>query len=133
MVDWVCRSLGGSLIPRLHLTTLLHRLWLQTNLYCADSGSKQISTAQTRAPNDVIYSRWQRPYWDVYSLHFSIVEGSGDASSIFFYSLWFHPVLVKHMIDQAKGIFAEGQHLHRLIIHISLKAKNLFSGCVLTN
>lgn len=45
----------------------------------------------------------------------------------------FHPVLVKHMIDQAKGIFAEGQHLHRLIIHISLKAKDLFSGFVLTN
>ncbi len=40
MADWVCGSLGGSLIPRLHLTTLLRRLWLQTNLYCADSGSK---------------------------------------------------------------------------------------------
>ncbi len=33
MVDWVCWSLGGSLIPQLLLTTLLHRLWLQTNLY----------------------------------------------------------------------------------------------------
>ncbi len=40
MVDWVCGSLGGSLIPRLHLTTLLRRLGLQTNLYCSDSGYK---------------------------------------------------------------------------------------------
>ncbi len=86
MADWVCRSL----IPRLHLMTLLRRLWLQTNLYCADSGSKQISTAQTLAPNEVLYSRWQQPY----SLHFSIVEGSGDASSIFFYSLWIWWTLV---------------------------------------
>ncbi len=54
MVDWVGGSLGGSLIPWLHLATLLRRLGLQTNLYCADSGSKQTSTAQTRAPNDVI-------------------------------------------------------------------------------
>ncbi len=40
MVDWVCGSLGGSLIVRLYLATLLHRLVLQTNLYCVDSGSK---------------------------------------------------------------------------------------------
>ncbi len=40
MADWVCESLGGSLIPQLHLTTLLRRLWLQKNLYCADSGYK---------------------------------------------------------------------------------------------
>ncbi len=40
MVDWVSGIFGGSLIPRLHLTTLLRWLWLQTNLYCADSGSK---------------------------------------------------------------------------------------------
>ncbi len=32
-----------------------------------DSGSKWISTVQTRAPNDVIYSRWQRPYWDAFT------------------------------------------------------------------
>ncbi len=51
MADWVCGSLGGSLIPRLHLTTQLYRLWLQTNLYCADSGSKLTSTAQTLTPN----------------------------------------------------------------------------------
>ncbi len=44
--------------------SLLRRLRLQTNLYCADSGSKRISTAQTWAPNDVLFSRWQRPYWD---------------------------------------------------------------------
>ncbi len=53
MADWVC----GSLIPRLHLMTLLHRLGLQTNLYCADSGSKQISTAQTQAPNESLLRR----------------------------------------------------------------------------
>ncbi len=39
MVDWVC----GSLIPRLHLTTLLRRLGLQTNLYYADLGSKSFT------------------------------------------------------------------------------------------
>ncbi len=32
--------------------------------YWAVSGSKRISTAQTLALNDVIFSRWQRPYWD---------------------------------------------------------------------
>ncbi len=126
MVDWVCWSLGGSLIPRLHLTTLLRRLWLQTNLYCADSGSKQISTAQTRAPNESLLRRlWLQTnlycadsgskristaqtrapnesllrrlglqmtsfsqdgngHTEMYSLHSSIVEGSGDALSIFF-------------------------------------------------
>ncbi len=84
MVDWFCGSLGGSLIPRLHLTTLLCWLWLQTNLYCADSGSKRISTAQTLAPNDVIYSRWQWPYWDALTSLFYILEGSGDTSSIIF-------------------------------------------------
>ncbi len=153
MFDWVC----GSLIPRLHLTTLLRRLRLQTNLYYADSGSKSFtldllrrdthwagtgksgsvgisfpqlefpkrnpgssreetlrlgatllassagcipvadtgftahafiqaghyitspgadSTAQTRAPNksllrrlglQIIYSRWQQPYWDAFA------------------------------------------------------------------
>ncbi len=56
----VCGSLGGSLIPRLHLTTLQtlapneslpRRLWLQTNLYRADSGSKRISSTQTQASN----------------------------------------------------------------------------------
>ncbi len=57
MVDWVCGSLGGSLIPRLHLPTLLPRLGLQTNLYCADSGSKPISTVQTRAPNESLLRR----------------------------------------------------------------------------
>ncbi len=83
------------------------RLGLQTNLYSADSGSKWISTVQTRAPNEslqsrlglqtnlyradsapnyVIYSWWQRPYWDVW-LHFSIVEGSGDRLSIFLQSM----------------------------------------------
>ncbi len=58
MVDgWVCWSLGRSFIPWLHLTTLLRRLWLQTNLYCADSGSKRISTAQTLAPNESLLRR----------------------------------------------------------------------------
>ncbi len=44
-------------VPRLHLTTLLRRLGLQTNLYCSDSGSKRISTAQTRAPNESLLLR----------------------------------------------------------------------------
>ncbi len=57
MVDWVCGSLGGSLIPRLHLATLLRRLELQANLYCADSDSKRISTVQTRAPNESLLCR----------------------------------------------------------------------------
>ncbi len=47
--------------------SLLCRLWLQTNLYCADSGSKQIYTVQTLAPNVFIFSRWQRPCWDVFA------------------------------------------------------------------
>ncbi len=51
MFDWVC----GSLIPRLHFMTLLRRLWLQTNLYCPDSGSKLIFTA--RAPNESLLPR----------------------------------------------------------------------------
>ncbi len=59
MVDWVC----GSLIPRLHLTTLLHRLWLQITSFTHNgSGHTQM-------------------LW----LHFNILEGSGDASSIFFF------------------------------------------------
>ncbi len=66
MVDWVCGSLGGSLIPQLHLTTLLRRLWLQMTSFSQDGNG----------------------HTEMYSLHFSIVEGSGDASSIFFYSLW---------------------------------------------
>ncbi len=36
MVDWVCRSLGGSLIPQLHLTTLLRRLVLQMMSFSQD-------------------------------------------------------------------------------------------------
>ncbi len=84
MVDWVC----GSLIPQLHLTTLLRRLRLQTNLYCADSGSKQISTVQTRAPNDVIYSRWQQPYRDAFASLF--YSGRKQRRVVhLFYSLWF--------------------------------------------
>ncbi len=35
-----------------HKMPLLRRIWLQMNLYCADSGSKWISTAQTLAPNE---------------------------------------------------------------------------------
>ncbi len=50
MVDWVCGSLGGSLIES--------------------------------------FSQDGNGHTEMYSLHFSIVEGSGDASSIIFYSLW---------------------------------------------
>ncbi len=62
MADWVCGSFDGSLIPRLHLTTLLRRLELQMTSFTED-GSSHI---------------------EMHSLHFSIVEGSGDASSIVF-------------------------------------------------
>ncbi len=169
MVDWVC----GSLIPRLHLTTLLRRLRLQINLYNADSGSKSftldllrrdthwagtgksgsvgISFPQLEFPKrnpgssrerdaasrchtsgiqcwlhsscrhwihrTCFYTSWSLHHlaWcrlglqtnlyyadsgsksftqdgsshtEMHSLHSFIVEGSGDPSSIFFYSLW---------------------------------------------
>ncbi len=70
--------------------SLLRRPGLQTNLYCADSGSKRISTAQTRAPNESLLSRLGlqmtsfsqdgSSQTEMICLHFSIVEGSGDAS-----------------------------------------------------
>ncbi len=62
MADWVCRSLGGSLIQRLHLTTLLRRLGLQITSFTQDGSSRT----------------------EMYLLHFSIVDGSGDTSSIVF-------------------------------------------------
>ncbi len=62
MFDWVCGSLGGSLIPGLHPTTLLHRLGLQMTSFTQDGSS----------------------HTEMYSLHFSKVEGRGDASSICF-------------------------------------------------
>ncbi len=67
---WVCRSLGGTLIwlwkAPPHDTSvqilapnksLLHRVGLQINLYCADSGSKLISTAQNLSPNKSLLRR----------------------------------------------------------------------------
>ncbi len=62
MADWVCGSLGGSLIPQLHLTTLLRRLGLQMMSFTQDGSGPT----------------------EMHSLHFSVVEGSGDAWSIFF-------------------------------------------------
>ncbi len=62
---WMIGSAGvwAGVWARLHLTTLLRRLWLQ----------KQISTAQTLASNYVIYSRWQRLCWDALaSLFYSV-------------------------------------------------------------
>ncbi len=56
---------------------------IQKNLYCADSGSKRISTAQTLATNDV-FTQDGISHTEMICLHFSIVEGSGDTSSIFF-------------------------------------------------
>ncbi len=66
------------------------------SLYCADSGSKRISTAQTLAPNESLLRRLGLQmtsstqdgsgHTKMYSLHSSIVEGRGDASSLFFYS-----------------------------------------------
>ncbi len=57
--------------------------------YCADSGSKRISTAQTLTPNYVIYSRWQRLYCDdLPSLFYS---GRKQRRVVqLFYSLWFN-------------------------------------------
>ncbi len=98
MVDWVCGGLGGSLIPQLHLTTLLRRLWLQTKLYCADSGSKRSSTAQTLAPNEALLLRlvlqitWftqdSSSHTEMYLLHFSIVEGSGETRRPSFFTVY---------------------------------------------
>ncbi len=59
------------------------------------------TTAQTLAPNDPLLRRlWLQTtsftqdasgHTEMLWLHFSIVERSGDASSIFFYSLWAWP------------------------------------------
>ncbi len=86
--DWLCGSLGGTLIPRLHLTIataqirapsqpILRRLGLQANLYCADSGSKWRHFRKMTAA--ILGMFW---------LHFSIVEESGNASSIFFFTVY---------------------------------------------
>ncbi len=74
--------------------SLLRRLWLQTNLYCADSGYKRISTVQTSFTQD------GSGRTEMYSLHFSIVEGSGDASSIFFYCLCYMQTLSWHSVPK---------------------------------
>ncbi len=126
--------------------SLLRRLWLQINLYCADSGSKLISTAQilkmnlyctdsdsklistaqTLAPNDVIYSRWQRPYWDALdSLFYSgrnwrcvvhLFVCNVAPKSLFFYFLLFHPKMSLTLISfQTRKIFVQSfLTLHRL-------------------
>ncbi len=72
MADWVCGSLGGSLNPRLHLTTLAPN----ESLLCRLGFQMTSFTQDGNGPTEM------------HSLHFSIVEGSRDASSIFFYSLW---------------------------------------------
>ncbi len=56
------------------------------------------STAQNLAPNESVlrrlglqmtsFSQDGNGHTEMYWLHFSIVEGSRDASSIFFYNLW---------------------------------------------
>ncbi len=64
-------------------------------VYCADSGSKRMSTAQT--PNDVIYSQWQQAilrcfgftflYWKEVETHhpyFFTVYGSRKVSVVGF-------------------------------------------------
>ncbi len=64
---WLIRSAGVWAGVWFHGSTSRH--------YCADSGSKHISTVQTIAPNDVIISRWQRPYWDpLASLFYSEIK-----------------------------------------------------------
>ncbi len=73
MVDWVCREFGREF----------------------DSAAPpHYTTAQTRAPNKSLlrrlglqmksFSQDGTCHTEMYSLHFSIVEGSGNASSIFF-------------------------------------------------
>ncbi len=81
---WLIGSVGVWAGVWFHGSTSQH--------YCADSGSKRISTVQTRAPNYLIYSRWQQPYWDVFASLFY----SGRYFRRFyrpvvhlFYSLWF--------------------------------------------
>ncbi len=98
-----------SLLRRLWLqTNLLRRFWLQTNIYCGDSGSKLISTAQTLAPNESLLRRLGlqmtsltqdgSSHTEMYSLHFSIVEGSVDASFIFLQSMVHQKFSQKHYI-----------------------------------
>ncbi len=56
MLLWLIGSAGVWAGVWFHVSTSRH--------YCADSGSKCISIGQTRAPNSVIFSRWQRPFCD---------------------------------------------------------------------
>ncbi len=98
-----CADSGSKLISTAQTLapneSLLRRLWLQTNIYCADSGSKRISTAQTRAPNDITYSRWQQSHGDVFAslfysgrkrrrvVRFFTVYGSSKVSTKTLYTL----------------------------------------------
>ncbi len=106
--------------------SLLRRLGLQTNVYCADLGSKQISTAQTRAPNGVIFSRWQRPYWDdLPSLFYS---GRKRRRVVhLFYSLWFKTDIWSYakawreenksnLILELAGVFTGNRHIKLTIM-----------------
>ncbi len=56
------------------------------NLYSADSGSKQISTEQTRL-QITSFTHDGSGHTEMFWLHFSIVEGSGDRLSIFLQSM----------------------------------------------
>ncbi len=94
LLCWLWLQRTSTVQTRAPNESLLRRLGLQTNLYCADSGCKRISTAQTLAPNKSIlcrlwlqmslFSQHGNGHAEMYLLHFSIVEGSRDASSIFF-------------------------------------------------
>ncbi len=85
--------------------SLLRSLWHQMNHYCAVSGTKRITTAQSLAPNESLlrrlghqtnhYCAESGSKWCIFHLmtvailwmfwlQFSIVEGRGDAPSIFF-------------------------------------------------
>ncbi len=75
MVDYFCSSWGGSLITRLHLVTTLSRLWLQTNLYCTDSGSKWCNLLKMAAAI-------------LRCIRFTFLQWKKAETSIFFYSLW---------------------------------------------
>ncbi len=93
--------------------------------YCADSASKQISNVQTRAPKDVIYSRWQEPYWDVFAS--------------LFYSLWKRPTKPSRCEECLCGKIGQthtwAMHIYIYIytrsVYIYLEEWFRFSKCIL--
>ncbi len=60
--------LDGALIPWLHLAITTEQA--PNESWLCRLGSKWITTVHTLAPNDVIFARWQLPYWDVLAVLF---------------------------------------------------------------